>query len=68
MTRRRRTPGVLPSVLAGQEQLFAPAATEPPTFDEMCLPGRDEQLELEVDAAMRAADQTTVYDFVEADA
>jgi hypothetical protein len=65
MRRRQRQSGVLDQALSGQEQLFAPVPPAPPTFDEMCPPGSDEQLELEVDAAIHAANQTTVYDFVE---
>jgi hypothetical protein len=52
-------------VLSGQEQLFATVPPAAPTFDEMCPLDSDEQLELEVDAAIHAANQTTVYDFVE---
>lgn len=62
---RQRQSVVLDQVLSGQEQLFATVPPAAPTFDEMCPLDSDEQLELEVDAAIHAANQTTVYDFVE---
>jgi hypothetical protein len=41
------------------------AAYSPPSFDEMCPPPprTNEQLGFDVDAAVNAANQTTVYDF-----
>jgi hypothetical protein len=60
--RPRRQSQALNQVLAGQMSLFA--AYSPPSFDEMCPPPRnDEQLGFDVDAAVNAANQTTVYDF-----
>ena len=64
----RGLPRLGPEPLAGQEQLFVPAPPEPPSFDEMCPPIPTAQLELEVDAAIRAGSQTTVDDFTNADA
>jgi hypothetical protein len=49
---RRHT--LVSKVLGYQEQLFRPAPPEPPSFDELCPPLPAEQLELEVDAAIRA--------------
>lgn len=54
--------------LGSQEQLFRPAARQPPSFDELCPPLPVEQLELEVDAAIRAHSQTTIDEFTTADA
>ena len=63
----RGLPRLAPEPLAGQEQLFVPAPPEPPSFDDMCPPIPTAQLELEVDAAIRAGSQTTVDDFTRAD-
>ena len=61
--KRRRTSDVLTQVLAGQQSLFSAPPSEPPSFDEMCPPGPEEQLALEVDAAIQARNQTSVYDY-----
>jgi hypothetical protein len=53
----------VPEVLGCQEQLFRPAPPEPPSFDELCPLPPVEQLELEVDAAIRARSQTTIDEF-----
>jgi hypothetical protein len=63
---RRSAP--VSQVLGSQEQLFRPAPPEPPSFDELCPPPPVEQLELEVEAAIRARSQTTIDDFSTADA
>ena len=68
MNPARGLPRLAPEPPAGQEQLFVPAPPEPPPFDEMCPPIPTAQLELEVDAAIRAGDQTTVDDFTRANA
>jgi hypothetical protein len=58
---RQPSPGS--GVLACQQQLFEPPPVEPPSFDELCPPLPAEQLELEVDAAIRARSQTTIDQF-----
>jgi hypothetical protein len=62
-----RRPSRVSEVLCSQQQLFVPAPPEPPSFDELCPPPI-EQLEFEVDAASRARSQTTIDDFITADA
>lgn len=66
MTRRRR-PAVLAQLLSGQQSLFY-APRSAPAFDELCPPAETEQLELEVDAAIRARNQTTIDDHTPRDA
>ena len=64
----RRRPAVLAQLLSRQQSLFTPAPPEPPSFDQLCPPPAIDQLELEVDAAIRAGCQTTIDDFTSTDA
>jgi hypothetical protein len=66
MASRRQS--LVAEVLDTQEQLFRPAPPEPRSFDELCPPLPVEQLELEVDAAIRSRSQTTIDDFTAPDA
>jgi hypothetical protein len=50
--------------LAQQERLFTPPSPEPPGFDTLCPPSEEQQLAIDLDAAINAAAQTTVYDYV----
>ena len=68
MIRARPEPSGLAPALAGQERLFVPEPPQAPSFDELCPLHDGDQLELEVAAAIRAGNQTTIHDLAAGDA